>query len=263
MRIAQIAPLYEPVPPPLYGGTERVVAHLADALVELGHDVTVFACAGTATRARLAPARDQALRLDPTPLKSDVAAHLTMLDEVRRRAAEFDVLHFHLDLLHFPFFESVAERTLTTLHGRLDIKDLPGLYQRWPQYPLVSISDNQRRPLAFANWVATIHHGIPADQYPFSANRGSGLLFVGRVSPEKRPDRAIEIAKRAGMDLTHRGEGRRRRSRLPPDGRRAPADATRRDFRRRGRRPDQASPDELPPPPCSSRSTGPSRSAWS
>jgi glycosyltransferase involved in cell wall biosynthesis len=201
MKIAQIAPLYEPVPPQLYGGTERVVAHLTDGLVALGHDVTLFASGDTWTRARLAPMRERSLRLDPAPLKSDLAAHLTMLREVRERADEFDVLHFHVDMLHFPFFEDAAARTLTTLHGRLDIVDLPAAYQRWPQYPLVSISNSQRKPMPFANWVATVPHGIPAERFHFSAHGGPNLAFVGRISPEKRPDRAIEIAERAGLPL--------------------------------------------------------------
>ena len=200
MKIAQMAPLYEPVPPQLYGGTERVVAHLSDALVALGHEVTLFASGDTWTRARLASMRDRSLRLDPAPLKSDMAAHLVMLHRVRERMSEFDVLHFHVDLLHFPFFESVAARTLTTLHGRLDIKDLSEAYRRWSQYPLVSISDSQRRPLPDANWIATVWHGIPADRFAISAG-GPQLAFVGRISPEKRLDRAIEIARRAKMPL--------------------------------------------------------------
>ncbi|RDZ28572.1 glycosyltransferase family 4 protein [Lysobacter silvisoli] len=202
MKIAQISPLYESVPPRLYGGTERVVAHLSDALVAAGHEVTLFASADARTSACLAPVRDQAIRLDPTPLKSNVAAHLSMMDEVRRRAGEFDVLHFHVDLLHFPFFEDCAERTLTTLHGRLDHKDLPELYRRWPRYPLVSISDHQRRPLPHAHWLGTVHHGLPPDLYPFVAEPSGGYLaFLGRISPEKRLDRAIEIARRAGYPL--------------------------------------------------------------
>src|ERR1700712_3444420 len=124
MKIAQVTPLYEAVPPRLYGGTERVVAHLTDALVELGHEVTLFASAEAQTRAELVPVRDQAIRLDPAPLKSDLAAHLAMLSEVRRQMDRFDILHFHTDMLHFPLFEAVAGRTLTTLHGRLDLKDL-------------------------------------------------------------------------------------------------------------------------------------------
>ena len=147
MRIAHIAPLYESVPPRLYGGTERIVAYLADALVDLGHEVTVFASGDSCTRAELIPARARAFRLDPHPLKSDLAAHLSMLHDVRRRADEFDLLHFHVDLVHFPLFEDIAERTLTTLHGRLDLADLADIYRRWPRFPLVSISDQQRLPL--------------------------------------------------------------------------------------------------------------------
>jgi len=201
MKIAQIAPLCEAVPPPLYGGTERIVAWLTDALVDLGHDVTLFASADSRTSARLVPCRDRALRMDPA-LKSDMAAHLSMLQEVRERADEFDVLHFHVDLLHFPMFADCAGRTITTLHGRLDLKDLPDAYRRWPRYPLVSISDHQRRPLRFANWRGTVHHGLPESLFPFSpAADGGYLAFLGRISPEKRPDRAIAIARAAGMPL--------------------------------------------------------------
>src|SRR5687768_17319904 len=145
MRIAQVAPLYEAVPPRLYGGTERVVAHLTDALVDLGHDVTLFSSADAVTKAKLAAVRDQAIRLDPAPLKSDLAAHMCQLAEVRRRAHEFDVIHFHTDMIQFAMFGDMAGRTVTTLHGRLDLKDLAGVYRRWPQFPLVSISDDQRR----------------------------------------------------------------------------------------------------------------------
>jgi len=202
MKIAQIAPLYEAVPPRLYGGTERIVAWLTDALVDLGHEVTLFATADARTRATLVPVRDQAIRLDPEPLKSDLAAHLAMLHEVRRRAAEFDVLHFHVDLIHFPFFEDLAGRTVTTLHGRLDLKDLPAAYWRWPQFPLVSISNHQRRPLRFASWLGTVQHGLPAQLHAHGLSGGGGYLaFLGRISPEKRPDRAIALAKRTGMPL--------------------------------------------------------------
>ena len=202
MRIAQIAPLYESVPPRLYGGTERVVAHLTDALVELGHEVTLFASAEAKTRATLVAVRDQAIRLDPAPLKSDMAAHLSMLHELHLRRREFDLLHFHVDLIHFPLFEDCAGRTVTTLHGRLDLKDLPEAYSRWRQYPLVSISNDQRRPLAGANWLATIQHGLAEGVYTFNAApRDRYLAFLGRISPEKRPDRAIAIAKRLGMRL--------------------------------------------------------------
>ncbi len=202
MKIAQIAPLYEAVPPRLYGGTERVVAHLTDALVEQGHDVTLFAAGDARTLATLVPVRAQALRLDPVPLKSDLASHLSLLQEVRGRAGEFDVLHFHIDLLHFPFFEDLARKTLTTLHGRLDIVDLPDAYRRWPQYPLVSISDYQRKPLPDANWLATVQHGLDPDGYTFrEAPRGDYLAFLGRISPEKGLDRAIAIAIAAGVPL--------------------------------------------------------------
>lgn len=202
MKIAQIAPLYEAVPPRLYGGTERVVAHLTDALVADGHDVTLFASADTVTRARLVATRDQALRLDPAPLKSDIACHLSMLQDLRDRAQEFDVLHFHTDLLHFPFFEHLAERTLTTVHGRLDVKDLPDAYRRWHRYPLASISHSQRAPLPFAHWFGTVHHGLSPEPYAAPERpRDDYLAFLGRISPEKRPDRAIEIARRAGWPL--------------------------------------------------------------
>lgn len=201
MRIAQVSPLYEAVPPRLYGGTERVVAHLCDALVELGHEVTLFASAEAQTRARLAPVRDQAIRLDPSPLRSDLAAHMVQLAEVRRRAHEFDVLHFHTDMLHFPFFEDMPEKTITTMHGRLDITDLEGVYKRWPRFPLVSISQDQRKLLPFANWSGTVHHGLDPDLYRFSPKSRGYLAFLGRISPEKRPDRAIAIATRLGRTL--------------------------------------------------------------
>lgn len=202
MKIAQIAPLYEAVPPRLYGGTERVVAYLTDALIEQGHDVTLFASADAQTRAKLVAARDQALRLDPATLKSDLASHLVLLNEVRRRADEFDVLHFHIDLLHFPFFENAPGHTLTTLHGRLDVRDLPEAYKCWNRFPLASISNHQRKPLQFANWHGTVYNGVDEVLYPFQAvPQGGYLAFLGRISPEKRPDRAIAIAIRAGMPL--------------------------------------------------------------
>jgi glycosyltransferase involved in cell wall biosynthesis len=202
MRIAQVAPLHEAVPPRLYGGTERVVAHLTDALVGLGHEVTLFASAEAQTTATLVPVRDRAIRLDPAPLKSDLAAHLAMLHELHRRRHAFDLLHFHLDLLHFPFFADSATRTVTTLHGRLDLKDLPEAYARWPQFPLVSVSDAQRGPLPGANWLATVHHGLPASLHAFNeAPREPYLAFLGRICPEKRLDRAITVARRTGLRL--------------------------------------------------------------
>ncbi len=201
MKIAQVTPLYEAVPPKLYGGTERVVAHLTDALVDLGHDVTLFASADAETRARLVPVRDQAIRLDPASLKSDLAAHMTLLSEVLKRADDFDVIHFHTDMVHFPFFSRCADKTITTLHGRLDMKDIGGVYERWPEFGLVSISDDQRRPLPFANWKATVHHGMPGDLYRFAPKSEGYLAFLGRISPEKRPDRAIEIATKLNKPL--------------------------------------------------------------
>ncbi|HUH24939.1 MAG TPA: glycosyltransferase family 4 protein, partial [Brevundimonas sp.] len=201
MKIAQVTPLYEAVPPRLYGGTERVVAHLTDALVDLGHEVTLFASGDAETRARLVSVRDQAIRLDPAPLKSDLAAHLVMLAEVLKHADDFDIIHFHTDMIQFPMFERLADKTLTTLHGRLDMKDIEGVYERWPQFGLVSISDDQRHPLPFANWQATVHHGMPGDTYRFSPQADDYLAFLGRISPEKRPDRAIEIATRLGKPL--------------------------------------------------------------
>lgn len=202
MKIAQVAPLYEAVPPRLYGGTERVVAHLTNALVEQGHDVTLFAAGDMRTRATPVFTRRQALRLDEAPLKSDLASHLSMLHEVRRLANAFDVVHFHIDMLHFPLFEHVAAKTLTTLHGRLDIADLSDTYRRWREFPLVSISNHQRLPMPEAHWRATVYHGIDPLDLPFTrVPRGDYLAFLGRISPEKRPDRAIEIAKAAGVPL--------------------------------------------------------------
>jgi glycosyltransferase involved in cell wall biosynthesis len=202
MKIAQIAPLYEDIPPKLYGGTERVVANLCDSLCDLGHDVTLFAAGGACTKARLIVARERALRLDPNPLKSEIGAHLAMLHEVRRLAAEFDVLHFHTDLLHFPLFEAHAHRTVTTLHGRLDIADLHGTLERWPSFGLVSISNSQRAPVAKAHWLATVKHGLAPGIYrPPMTPKGSYLAFLGRISPEKRADVAIRIAQQAGIPL--------------------------------------------------------------
>lgn len=202
LKIGMVAPLCEATPPKLYGGTERVVANLTDALVGLGHKVTLFASGDSVTNATLVAGREQAIRLDPAPLKSETAAHLVMLHEVARQAHKFDVLHFHVDLLHLPIFTDIASRTLTTLHGRLDIKDLPELYASWPEYPLVSISNNQREPMPLANWIDTVHHGLPVHVYRFCAQpRGGYLAFLGRISPEKRPDRAIALAKSAGIPL--------------------------------------------------------------
>ena len=200
MRIAQVAPLAEAVPPKLYGGTERVASWLTDALVDHGHDVTLFASADSVTTATLVPCAPRALRL--AGIRDHTASHLVMLDLVRRRASEFDVIHFHVDLLQFPMFQGVAHKCITTMHGRLDLPDFHPVYRAFPQMPLVSISDSQRAPMPpQLNWLATIQHGLPRAVCPFNVQGGDYLAFLGRIAPEKRPDRAIEIAKRAGIPL--------------------------------------------------------------
>ena len=200
MRIAQIAPLMESVPPRLYGGTERVVSYLTEELVHQGHDVTLFASGDSQTNARLIPCCPRALRL--TDVKDSIPYHLIMLDEVRRHADAFDVLHFHIDLLHYPVIRDFVSRTVTTLHGRLDLPDIHPLYRRFNDAPLVSISTSQRAPMPMVNWAACIHHGMPHDLLrPPARPAGDYLAFLGRISPEKRPDRAIEIAVRSGREL--------------------------------------------------------------
>ena len=201
MRIAQIAPLMESVPPRLYGGTERIVAYLTDELVRLGHDVTLFATGDSVSTATLVPCAAMALRLESN-VRDFIPYYMLMLDRVRELADEFDILHFHIDQFHFPLFRPIAHRTVTTLHGRQDLHDLKPLYLGFGDMPLVSISENQRRPVLNSNFVATVYHGIPADL--LSANyhpRGGYLAFLGRISPEKRPDRAIQIAQAAGIPL--------------------------------------------------------------
>ncbi|WP_338447397.1 glycosyltransferase family 4 protein [Pelagerythrobacter marensis] len=201
MKIAQIAPLMESVPPKLYGGTERIVAYIADELVRQGHEVTLFASADSATSAELVPICETALRLD-SQVQDTLPHHLVLLDEVRRRAAEFDILHFHIDLLHGPLVRTLGVPTVTTLHGRLDLPDLQPYYRTFGDLPLVSISNDQRRPLPPVNWAGTVHHGLPRDLLtPTFEPKGDYLAFLGRISPEKRPDRAIAIAAAAGMKL--------------------------------------------------------------
>ncbi len=200
MKIAQIAPLIESVPPRLYGGTERIVSYLTEELVNLGHDVTLFASGDSITSADLVSCCTRALRLDPA-VKDAIPHLMVMIDKVRERVEDFDILHFHVDLFHFPLFRSLAGRTLTTLHGRLDLEDLKPFYFRFGEMPLVSISNDQRKPLPHANFVATIQHGIPAGLHQPSFDRGSYVAFLGRISPEKRPDRAIRIARAAGVPL--------------------------------------------------------------
>jgi len=200
MRIAQVAPLYESVPPRLYGGTERVVSWLTEELVHQGHDVTLFASGDSLTNARLIPVCPQALRLDPECM-DPLAHHVKLIEQVLQCKDDFDVIHFHIDYLHFPLSRSLDLPQLTTLHGRLDIPDLVPLYREFSEMPVVSISDAQRLPLPWINWQGTVHHGIPEDVLQPRYERGKYLAFLGRISPEKGVDRAIEIAIQAGMPL--------------------------------------------------------------
>ena len=200
MRIAQIAPLYESVPPRGYGGTERVVAWLTDELVRLGHEVTLFASGDSRTRAHLIPACRQALWHD-SECRDTQPHHVRLMEMVFQSATLFDVLHFHTDFLHFPLAHRHAVPNVTTQHGRLDLPDIWPLFADFPEIPLVSVSDAQRAPVAGSNWQATVHHGLPRELHTFSEHPGDYLAFLGRFSPEKRPDRAIEIARRAEMPL--------------------------------------------------------------
>ena len=200
MRIAQVAPLHESVPPKLYGGTERVVSFLTEELVRMDHDVTLFASADSATAATLRPGSLRGLRLDPA-CRDSLPYHVAMLQEVLDRAAEFDVVHFHIDCIHLPLLRPCNLRAVTTLHGRLDVPGLAAMFQRFPEAELVSISDSQRRPLQRARWAATVHHGLPRDLLPLGDGGGGYLAFLGRASPETGLDAAIRIARRAGRPL--------------------------------------------------------------
>jgi glycosyltransferase involved in cell wall biosynthesis len=200
MRIAQVAPLYESVPPKYYGGTERVVSYLTEELVQQGHDVTLFASGDSVTSARLAAASRRALRLDKHGIEP-LAHQVLLLERVVQRAGSFDVIHFHVDYLHFPYSRRHSTPQLTTLHGRLDIPDLVPLYREFRDMPVVSISAAQREPLPFAAWIGTVHHGLPRSLYRFQPEGGEYLAFLGRIAPEKRVDRAIEIARRVGLPL--------------------------------------------------------------
>lgn len=203
MKIAQIAPLAERCPPSLYGGTERIVSYLTEELVRQGHEVTLFASGDSVTLAELVPCCDVALRLG-TRVRDPLPYYLMMLDRVMARASSFDVLHFHIDMMQFPLLRRmpVPVPTVTTLHGRLDLPDLLPFYTRFPQFPLVSVSTAQRAPMPPVNWAGTVHHGLPANLLTCCANpRGDYLAFLGRISPEKGPDDAIEIAARAGLPL--------------------------------------------------------------
>ncbi len=201
MRIAQIAPLMESVPPRLYGGTERIVSWLTEELVAQGHDVTLFASGDSITAARLVACCGEAIRLSSS-VADYVPHYIIMMDRVRRLADSFDVLHFHVDMFHFPLFRGMEHKTVTTLHGRQDLPDLWPFYRAFPRMPLVSISDAQRAPIIDANFAGTVHHGLPLDLHRCTLTPTGGYLaFLGRISAEKRPDRAIEIARALGMPL--------------------------------------------------------------
>jgi glycosyltransferase involved in cell wall biosynthesis len=200
MRIAQVAPLSESVPPRLYGGTERVVSFLTDELVRQGHDVTLFASGDSRTLAHLMEVCPEALRLAGS-YQDPIAPHVLMLEQVARYADEFDVVHFHLASLHLPLARRLPVAHLTTLHGRLDLPELRPLFREFTDIPVVSISDAQREPLADASWISTVHHGLPLDLLEFHPEPGDYLAFLGRISPEKRVDRAIAIAAACGWPL--------------------------------------------------------------
>jgi glycosyltransferase involved in cell wall biosynthesis len=200
MRIAQVAPLWESVPPKLYGGTERVVSYLTEELVRLGHDVTLFASGDSVTAARLESICNHALRLNKGIFNRD--APMTMLmEQALGKAGDYDIIHSHLDFLGFPLARRNPIPTVTTFHGRLDLPELQPVFREYAEMPIVSISNAQRKPLSWANWQATVYHGLPKDLYGLQSNPGNYLAFLGRIAPEKRPDHAIEIAKRVGIPL--------------------------------------------------------------
>jgi glycosyltransferase involved in cell wall biosynthesis len=202
MRIAQVAPLIESVPPRLYGGTERIVSYLTEELVRQGHEVALFASGDSRTSAQLVASVPRALRLD-SQVRDYLPYVVLQLEHLRQRAADFDVIHFHSDFVHFPFARALpGSAVLTTMHGRLDLPDYKALFAEFADTPLVSISNHQRLPLADSRWLATVPHGLPVNVCAFQPHpRGKYLAFLGRISPEKRPDRAIEIAARAGVPL--------------------------------------------------------------
>ncbi|HET7674554.1 MAG TPA: glycosyltransferase family 4 protein [Gammaproteobacteria bacterium] len=200
MRIAQVAPLYESVPPKFYGGTERVVSYLTEELVREGHEVTLFASGDSVTAARLVAPCLKALRLD-TECVDKMAHHILLLEHVFSSASEFDIIHFHVDYMHFPLTRRLGIRALTTLHGRLDLPDLVPLYYEYSDMPVVSISDAQRAPLKQARWAGTVYHGLPPNLYSFNPHPEGYFAFIGRISPEKRIDIAIDIAIRLGVPL--------------------------------------------------------------
>src|SRR5690606_30308291 len=199
MRIAQVSPLYEAVPPRLYGGSERVVWNLTEELVRMWHDVILIASADSRTSARLIAPCGEALRL--AKAQDGLAPHVLQLEQVLQRHREFDVIHFHTSSIHFPVCRRISTPTVTTLHGRLDIPELGPLFAEFDDQPLVSISDAQRAPVMHARFEATVYHGLPADLFRLGDGRGGYLAFTGRISPEKQPDVAIRIAREAGMPI--------------------------------------------------------------
>jgi glycosyltransferase involved in cell wall biosynthesis len=200
MRIAQVAPLFERVPPVWYGGTERVVAHLTDELVRLGHDVTLFATGDSTTAARLVPACAHGLRLD-RDCREPLAWHLYMVERVAAESHRFDIVHFHTDQIHLPVARRLNTAHVTTVHSRLDLPEITSLFREFSDIPLISISDAQRAPVPHANWMATVQHGLPPEMFRFGSGSGRYLAFLGRISPEKRVDRAIAIATRLKWPL--------------------------------------------------------------
>lgn len=203
LRIAQVAPLYESVPPKLYGGTERVVSYLTEELVRRGNDVTLFASGDSVTSAKLHKGYPVALRLAglAQAASNGTGLHLAMFSDVFDHAHDFDIIHAHVDYWTFPMSRLVRTPSVTTLHGRLDIDELHPIYHYYKDIPLISISDAQRKPLPSQNWLATIHHGLPRQNLQFNPKGGKYLAFLGRIAPEKRPDLAIEVARKAGIPL--------------------------------------------------------------
>ena len=199
MKIAQVAPLYESVPPKLYGGTERVVSYLTEELVKQGHDVTLFASGDSRTQAELVSVVKAALRLGK--VDDPLAYYVLLMGEIAKRSYEFDIIHYHIDFMHFPFSRILDTPHITTLHGRLDIPILQPIYRDFPDMPVVSISNHQRTPLPYANWAGTVYNGVPAETYTFQTSPGNYLACLGRISPEKGIEQAIEIAIRSGMPL--------------------------------------------------------------
>ncbi len=200
MRIGMVSPLYESVPPKLYGGTERIVFYLTEELIKLGHEVILFASGDSKTNAHLISVCPKALRFDPIT-KDPIVWHIYMFETLYKKAEFFDIIHFHTEYLHLPLATRYSTPFLTTLHGRLDLPEYKPLFENYKNSPFVSISNSQRKPLPWLNWVATIYHGLPENLYSFYPEKGSYLAFLGRISPEKRPDRAIEIAEKFGMKL--------------------------------------------------------------